>query len=264
MALPDPILDYYANNQTAIDAISKYLPNLVSAESTSPDFPLGGDPMATSPKGAMGAMQLMPSTASWLAEKLGLDTAGINYRDDELNRALGTIYLAEQFKTFGTPELALAAYNAGPGTVSRALPEGGSYADIAAMLPKETQDYVRKIVEGATGTSLGMPTVPGAQELMAQARAQEMPPFWRYPKPEYKPDPLAGSVMFDNSYESGGGRLAPGLGGEARAQINPADIVFSVPEFVSAVSRGNILEAAMVAARLMLPTIISNATTKTA
>lgn len=67
------------------------------------------DPLALSPAGAMGLMQLMPDTA-WM---LGVDDPW----DAEQNIEGGVRYFAEQLDKFASIELALAAYNAGPGAV---------------------------------------------------------------------------------------------------------------------------------------------------
>ncbi len=78
---------------------------------------------AVSPSGALGLMQLMPGTAREVAGK-----AGVPYIQDKLthdpayNVSLGTQYLGDMLQKFGgSYELALAAYNAGPGRVARWL-----------------------------------------------------------------------------------------------------------------------------------------------
>ncbi len=90
----------------------------------------GGRLDAVSPKGARGPMQLMPATAREL---------GVNIDDPEDNIRGGVRYLKQQFDAFGTPELALAAYNAGPGAVRR-------YGGVPPYA--ETQDYVASIQGG--------------------------------------------------------------------------------------------------------------------
>ena len=95
----------------------------------------GGSQSAISPKGARGIMQLMPGTAHSL---------GVNSSDWAENIWGGMKYLGEQLNTFGTPELALAAYNAGPHRV-----KGGKVPDI-----KETKNYVKTITDNIDVTKL--------------------------------------------------------------------------------------------------------------
>lgn len=68
----------------------------------------GWNPVAVSVKGATGLAQLMPETAKIL---------GVDINDAEQNLEGGARYLRMMFDRFGTWELALAAYNAGPGAV---------------------------------------------------------------------------------------------------------------------------------------------------
>ena len=83
---------------------------------------------AVSPKGAQGAMQIMPDTQ----KHLGL----CDPYDAEANVMAGCAYLKEQLIAFGDLDLALAAYNAGPGNVKK-------YGGIPPF--SETVSYVRHV-----------------------------------------------------------------------------------------------------------------------
>ena len=76
---------------------------------------------AVSQVGAMGLMQVMPDTGTYLADKAGFKLQrSTNLFDSEVNVELGTAYLANLISRFGTPERALVAYNAGP-TLARKI-----------------------------------------------------------------------------------------------------------------------------------------------
>lgn len=92
----------------------------------------GGDAGARSHRGALGLMQLMPDTA----RELGVRDA----TDPAQNLHGGARYLADMLEKFaGRLDVALAAYNAGPGTVAR---KGNQIPDYP-----ETRRYVKRVME---------------------------------------------------------------------------------------------------------------------
>lgn len=105
---------------------------------------------AKSSAGASGLMQLMPATARWVARKVGLrDYSWSRVTDVGVNATLGTAYLKQVLaEVDGSPVLAAAGYNAGPGRARRwrdARPiEGSIYAESIPF--NETRDYVKKVM----------------------------------------------------------------------------------------------------------------------
>lgn len=116
---------------------------------------------AVSQAGARGLMQLMPATAKEVARGLGLP---YNPRrltgDPQYNLALGRSYLNQQIGRFdGSLVMALAAYNAGPGSVRRWLetygdPRQSDPTDLVDWIERipygETRNYVQRVIEGIT------------------------------------------------------------------------------------------------------------------
>jgi soluble lytic murein transglycosylase-like protein len=90
----------------------------------------GFSPGRVSPQGAMGLMQVLPST--------GGDYGAQDLLDPHVNLDVGSRYLGELITDFrGNLELAVAAYNAGPGAVER-------YGGVPPY--RETQDYVKRVL----------------------------------------------------------------------------------------------------------------------
>jgi hypothetical protein len=110
----------------------------------------GGDPNAVSSAGALGEMQVMPSTAtdkSLIARGLTLAKKNPDGTFDKEDLArFGRDYFKLQLKDFsGDFEAALIAYNAGPGNAKKWLAAGRDYS----VLPRrqETEPYVRRAMK---------------------------------------------------------------------------------------------------------------------
>lgn len=147
---------------------------------------------AVSNKGAIGLMQLMPSTAYLM----GVD----NPRDPEQNIAGGSRYLRSMLERFnGDLTLALAAYNAGPVNVEK-------YGTVPPFA--ETQNYIRRIyslyrgekkIKDSTVTLAS--AKPIAPAYVKQTEAPAAPP----PRKEniYKVVLADGTVLYTNSAYTG-------------------------------------------------------------
>lgn len=108
---------------------------------------------AKSVAGAAGLMQLMPSTARWMAKKLGLKS----YRNElihqlDTNLRLGTYYMKTVLsQSDNNPVLASASYNAGPTRARQWRDneplEGAIYAETIPY--EETRDYVKKVMSNS-------------------------------------------------------------------------------------------------------------------
>jgi soluble lytic murein transglycosylase len=112
---------------------------------------------AVSPAGALGLMQLMPGTAKSMAKLVGVPYVQTRLTSDwQYNVSLGRAYLAHMLDMFsGSRILAFAAYNAGPGNVSKWIRMFGDprsdqvdKIDWIELIPyNETRNYVQRVFE---------------------------------------------------------------------------------------------------------------------
>jgi soluble lytic murein transglycosylase len=114
------------------------------------------DSMARSPAGAVGMMQLLPSTAKEVAKKNDIDYLPQNLYDPEYNMTLGSMYLQRMIDNYdGSLIMAIAAYNAGPGNVYKWVQKYGKpehtidgAVDWIEKIPfAETRNYVQRVLE---------------------------------------------------------------------------------------------------------------------
>jgi soluble lytic murein transglycosylase len=104
------------------------------------------NPLARSPVGATGLMQLMPPTAKELARRIH---SSANIEDPIVNIRLGTVYFRQLVNMFGgVTQLAVASYNAGMGNVMRwrrAAPRKPLDEFLESMPFSETRNYVKRV-----------------------------------------------------------------------------------------------------------------------
>ena len=105
------------------------------------------NPLATSPAGAKGLWQFMYATGKLQGLEIG---SYVDERSDPVKSTDAACrYLKRLSDMFGNWELALAAYNAGPGNVSKAIRASGgktNYWEIRPYLPRETRMYVPNFI----------------------------------------------------------------------------------------------------------------------
>ena len=99
------------------------------------------DSEAISSAGAVGVMQLMPSTAEYIAEKINYN-GEINLKDYKINIMLACAYLSYLLTKFDTEKEAIMAYNAGEGRVSQWLISDSNLQNIPY---NETKIYYSKV-----------------------------------------------------------------------------------------------------------------------
>ena len=112
------------------------------------------NPSATSTVGAGGLMQVMPETAQGIANQLGVQ---YDPTSAEQNIQFGTYYISQQLNSFGgNIDLALAAYNAGPGAASSGA--WASYPETLAYVPYVKswyEKYQECLEQASSGTNIG-------------------------------------------------------------------------------------------------------------
>lgn len=102
-----------------------------------------------SPVGATGLMQVMPSTAAWIAPQMNADIKKINLENANDNIMLGTWYLDYTHRQYNNNSmLAIASYNAGPGNVAKwlqTIPKTDPDEFVEEIPFDETKNYVRQV-----------------------------------------------------------------------------------------------------------------------
>ncbi len=147
---PMPFRDAVVRRSQSINLDPSYVYGLIRQESR---FIMD----ARSGVGASGLMQVMPATARWTANKIGMTgftPEQINDRDT--NITIGTAYLKLALDDLGgSMPMAAAAYNAGPGRPRTWRGQPGAHTLDAAIWAEnvpftETRDYVKKVLSNAT------------------------------------------------------------------------------------------------------------------
>ena len=106
---------------------------------------------AKSSKGAIGLMQLMPSTAKWLCDLQDKEFEEENLFDASTNIKLGTYYMQYLLNKFQSLETAVSAYNAGEGNVMVWLLNekyAPDHKTIVSTPYPETNAYLSKVMKG--------------------------------------------------------------------------------------------------------------------
>jgi len=131
---------------------------------------------ARSSVGAGGLMQVMPATAQWIANRIGLKYHAGMMNELGTNVQLGTFYMKHVLDTLSNqPVLATAGYNAGPNRARNWQPadssmEAAIYIESIPFL--ETRDYVKKVMANAVAYSMAF----GGNRLSLSSRLGTIPP----------------------------------------------------------------------------------------
>ncbi len=180
-----------------------------------------GKQTAISPKGAIGVMQLMPETAKGL---------NVNPHDLEDNIKGGVKYLSQQLDKFGSPDLAVAAYNAGPGVVSKAgheIPQnmetpGFVNSVIGLLAPKTAEaasgvESIEDIIKQAEVEAQVKTPKISTEDILKEAEAAQITPaqFSGHESITIPPGPIPEKTTQQKTDEEYYGELTP-IAGEVR------------------------------------------------
>ncbi len=113
--------------------------SVIKAES---DF----DERAISKSGALGLMQIIPSTAKWIASEFDENFESEKMFDAETNIKYGCFYLRYLFDKFNSLDVVVCAYNAGEGVVRNWLDENGNLVE-EKISYAETRVYLNHVRE---------------------------------------------------------------------------------------------------------------------
>jgi hypothetical protein len=208
---------------------------IIQAESGGRQLGANGQ-ILTSPKGAQGIAQIMPSTAANPGYGVRPATPE-EIATPEGNRAFGERYFQGLLKHFGGDvEKATAAYNGGPGRVSRNIEANAGQLNMAQM-PQETQQYVQTVLGAAPQTQMAQaqPQLSQAQ----QAHAQRQPGMLEravnaiIPSAQAQPVPQAAPVVQPQAAPVAPQALpayaGPGQGEEAQTVSGPVPVQQAQP-----------------------------------
>ncbi len=124
----------------------------------------GFDNDAESARGAKGLMQLTPSTLEHEAKRAHLDPTDLD--DPVVNVKAGIRYLRRLVRAFGSTDVALMAYNAGPNRILKYLQDDGDIPDRFQVYPKRVEGELKRLKRRAPGApsagavALGDPARP--------------------------------------------------------------------------------------------------------
>ena len=142
------------------------------AESRDKRYAADGKTLTTSPKGALGEMQVMPKTI----RDPGFGVVPAKDKSPEESARVGVDYLQAMKQKYGDTEKALIAYNWGPGSTDKWIAAGAD----PKKLPAETRTYVER-VKGFLGKDVPRETsvakkerepLPASLPPMAQAKPE--------------------------------------------------------------------------------------------